>query len=272
MGHLASTLKAGGTRRVVSSSGGNAGHSIAHAGRALGLEVKVVVPLTTKPIMLQRIREQGAEVIVHGENWNAADTLARKMVEEDPDAAYISPYDNPLLWEGHSTVVDEIAEAGVRPGAIVASVGGGGLVCGLYEGLERHGWDEVTVVTAETEGAASFAASFDAGRIMRLDAITSIATSLGALQVCDAALERAGKQPTIAKRVTDAEAVRACLRFLEDHRIMVEPACGAALALVYSAEHRPFWKAFSSVVVEVCGGTGVSVDLFTSWRKDYCDD
>lgn len=139
--------------------GGNAGHSAALCGRVLGLPVRVIVPTTTKPLMLDKIRAQGAEVEVrnqqspfclsstspldaqrrhskqvHGDNWNAADALARQLVAQDPSAAYIPPYDHPLLWEGHSTLVDELAaEMGERPAAIVASVGGGGLVCGVYE-------------------------------------------------------------------------------------------------------------------------------------------
>ena len=82
----------------------------------LGLPVQVIVPITTKPLMLDKIRAQGAKVTVHGENWNAADELARKMVAEDDKAAYISPYDHPLLWEGHSTIIDEIAKSGIKPG------------------------------------------------------------------------------------------------------------------------------------------------------------
>ena len=71
---------------------------------------------------------------MHGDNWNAADALARQLVAEDSSAAYIPPYDHPLLWEGHSTLVDELVEEmAERPAAIVASVGGGGLVCGIYE-------------------------------------------------------------------------------------------------------------------------------------------
>jgi L-serine/L-threonine ammonia-lyase len=53
---------------------------------------------------------------VFGENWNAADALARELVEKDPLAAYIPPYDSPLLWQGHSTLVDELVESGVKPG------------------------------------------------------------------------------------------------------------------------------------------------------------
>jgi len=72
--------------------------------------------------MLDKIKAQGAKVMVHGENWNAADELARKMVAEDDKAAYISPYDHPLLWEGHSTIVDEIAKSGIKPGECHVSV------------------------------------------------------------------------------------------------------------------------------------------------------
>lgn len=98
-------------------AGGNAGLSAATCGRVLGLPVQVIVPVTTKALMLDKIRAQGAEVTVHGENWNAADELARQMVREDEAAAYISPYDHPLLWRGHSTLVDELVRSGVKPGA-----------------------------------------------------------------------------------------------------------------------------------------------------------
>ena len=66
---------------------------------------------------------------VHGENWNAADELARRLVAEDPTVEYVSPYDNPLLWAGHSTVVDELVHDlwASPPSHVIASVGGGGL-------------------------------------------------------------------------------------------------------------------------------------------------
>ena len=210
MAYLCAELKQRGATSLISSSGGNAGHAVAVVGRKLGMRVRVIVPKTTKPIMLTKIRGQGAEVTVHGANWNEADELARELVAADSAAEYVSPYDDPLLWRGHSSIIDELAEAGVRPGGVVASVGGGGLLCGLLEGLERHGWQDTTLITAETEGASCFAAAMEAQKPVRLDAITSVATSLGALQAADAALERANRHPTLPKVVTDAEAVGAC--------------------------------------------------------------
>ena len=56
---------------------------------------------------------------------------------------YVSPFDHELLWEGHSTLIDELASANCKPDAIVLSVGGGGLLCGVYQGLKRHDWSEV---------------------------------------------------------------------------------------------------------------------------------
>ena len=100
MAYLCAELKQRGATSLISSSGGNAGHAIAVVGRKLGMRVRVIVPQTTKPIMLTKIRAQGAEVTVHGANWNEADELARELVAADSAAEYVSPYDDPLLWRG----------------------------------------------------------------------------------------------------------------------------------------------------------------------------
>jgi L-serine/L-threonine ammonia-lyase len=141
------------------------------------------------------------------------------------------------------------------------------------QGLARHGWDDVQVVATETEGAASFAAGFAAGKPVRLPGITSLATSLGALEVTPAALEYARRQPTSARVVTDAEAVSACRRFLQDHRLLVEPACGAALALGYTPRHREEIRRASEarggrpVVIVVCGGSGVTAEILQEMER-----
>merc|ERR1712183_1056648 len=84
---------------------------VATVGSKLGLNVSVIVPQTTKELVIDKLRSLGAKVTVHGKNWNEADTLARKTVDENPEKLkYVSPYDNPLLWTGHSTVVDEICD------------------------------------------------------------------------------------------------------------------------------------------------------------------
>jgi L-serine/L-threonine ammonia-lyase len=283
MANLCLQLKVGEEHctQLISSSGGNAGLAVATVGKKLDMSVHVVVPKTTKPLVIEKLKSLGAMVTVHGENWNQADLLAREMVDESSSspvgrAAYVSPYDDPLLWTGYSSIVDEIIEDldGVTPGAIVVSVGGGGLICGVLEGLFRHNLDRTAVIAAETEGAASFGYSFQQNRLIRLDAINSIATSLGALEVTPVSLERSKQHQSkggIVREVicTDAQAVNACWEFARDHRLLVEPACGAALATVYSTDfHEKVTDIEGPIVIEVCGGSGVSLELLQQWKNE----
>lgn len=239
-----------GARGFVSSSGGNAGIAVAYVGRKLGVHVRVVVPETTSEVARQLIRAEGAELIVHGESWFEANAYVQESLAADE--AFIHPFDHPLLWQGHSSLIDEVAQLGIKPGAVVLSVGGGGLLCGAVEGMQRVGWPDVPVLAMETEGADSFAAARAAGKAVRLPAITSVASSLGARQVCDQALVWADEHPVISQVVSDAAALRACERLLRDHRLLVEPACGAALAAI--TESSKHLQSAESVLVIVCGG------------------
>ncbi len=261
IGHACETYAARGARRFLSSSGGNAGIAVAHAGRRLSLPVVVVVPETTSARARRGIEDEEAQVIVHGESWQEAHALAQSMTGETD--AFLHPFDDPLLWQGHATMIDEAARQGPKPDAVVLSVGGGGLLCGVVEGLRRNGWSDVPVVAVETDGAASLHASLAAGRRVALPAITSIATSLGAKQVCERAFVTAGEHATTSVVVSDRSAVDACRRFVDDHRIVVEPACGAALSLAYErnvalAPHR-------RVLVVVCGGATATVAQLDAW-------
>lgn len=250
-----------GARRFISSSGGNAGIAVAHAGRRLSVPVLVVVPETTTETAKSMIRQEGAELIVHGASFQEANELATSMVE-DTDA-FLHPFDDPLVWRGHASLVDEIVRQQDRPDAIVLSVGGGGLMSGIIEGLHRNDWDDVPVIAVETEGADSLAQSIRAGRRIKLPAIRSIATSLGATQVCEQAFEWTRRHPVQSIVVTDAAALSACRRFLADQRLLVEPACGASLAAVYDGA--PALEALASVLVVVCGGVTMTAEQLQEW-------
>lgn len=249
-------------KRFVSSSGGNAGLAVAFSGRQLKIAVKVVIPKTSVKLMVEKIQREGAEVIIHGEDWNAADLLARELANQ-PNTFYIPPFDHPLIWKGHATLIHEVKEEGIKPDAIVVAVGGGGLFCGIIQGLREVGWNDVPVFTAETEGAASFARSVEEGSLVTLEVIRTLATSLGAKRVAKQAFEYAQTHPVFPRIVTDRQAVDAVLRFADHSRLLVEPACGAALSLVYDRLIDP--KKYKKVLVVVCGGSGVSQKLMQEW-------
>ena len=185
-----------GATRFISSSGGNAGIAAAYAGRRLGVPVLVVVPETTTARARELIARENAQVIVHGASFQEANALAQSMVTGSD--AFIHPFDDPLLWQGHASMIDEVAAAGVKPDAVVLSVGGGGLMCGVIEGLRRNGWSDVPVVAVETIGADSLAQSLAANERIELPGISSIATSLGARKVAEQAFALAQQHPVAA--------------------------------------------------------------------------
>ena len=250
-----------GATALVSSSGGNAGLAVAYAGRLLGAPVTVVVPQTTKKRAIDLIKREGAEVIVHGINWDEAHQRASLIAQGE--AAYIHPFDDPAIWEGHISLVDEIFDTGLKPDAIVLSVGGGGLLCGVVQGLKRYEWHDVPIIAVETSGADCFSAACRANKHIAIDSISSIATSLGAKKVAKRAFELRHEHQIYNCVVPDKDAIDGCNRFLEDHRILVEPACGASLSVVYNEAEMLSDR--QNIVIIVCGGVGVTGAQLKGW-------
>ena len=262
IGHMIQTIvNEGNLKKLISTSGGNAGLAVATVARELNIPVDVFVPITTKPVTIQKLEALGARVFVGGANWNETDSIGRKFNDEVNGIFYVPPFDHPLLWEGHASLVEEIHSSGVKPDAIVLSVGGGGLLCGVQRGLERVGWTDVQVIAVETEGAASFAAGKAAGMPVMIPSINTVAGSLGSRIVTEACIT--SSITTKSLLVTDEEAVDACVWFLDTHRFLVEPACGASIASIVNSHRLDSVLAPSAIniVVVVCGGSNISFAL-----------
>lgn len=267
IGLAAERAVARGARDLVCPSGGNAGFAAAYAGARLGVPTTIVVPQTTPANVRERIATLGAAVIVHGAVWDESNEFALSLARER-GAACLHAFDDADIWDGHATLIDECVADGVEFDAVACCVGGGGLLAGIVQGLQRNGLrHHVPVLAIETEGAASYAAALAAGEPVTLPAITSIATSLGAKRVCARAVELAREHEIVALTVTDAQAVAACLKFADEYRVLVEPACGATLAALDAYPER--FARFGCVLVEVCGGIGVSLGKLAEWRTQF---
>jgi L-serine/L-threonine ammonia-lyase len=261
IGLLCQKALAAGAKQFVSSSGGNAGVAAAYAGRELGIKTTVYVFAGVPETAKLRMQEFGAEVVMAGPSWAEAHAMASELAEKQ-GAFYVHPFDHPDLWAGHSTLVDEVVASGYRPNLVIASVGGGGLLTGILDGLDRHSLRTTKVIAVETYGTDSLHQSLQAGQQITLPRINSVAKTLGAARVCDAVFERAVRHKVESLVVTDEQALKACRQFALDHRVLVEPAAGAALSVAY--EQLGSVPQASDVLVVVCGGVGIALrdDIF----------
>lgn len=276
IGHLCQKL-ASESKGVVCASGGNAGMATAYAGRKMGVPATILVPSSTPQLVVNRLQDQGATVTRKGKVWDDANAEALRLADAN-GLTYVPPFDDPLLWEGHSTLVKEVAGVlgpGVKPGVVVVAVGGGGLMCGIIQGLQSVGWSDVPILAMETVGADCFNLAIKAGKIITLDDITSQAACLGAKTVCQKAFDYSQSKEVnvISEVVTDQQALQAMETFLDEERVLVEIACGAALAAVYSGVITRLQAtgrlpvSLGPVLVVVCGGGGVDRQQLSNLRK-----
>lgn len=280
IGNLCSKATAKGCSKLICSSGGNAGLAAAYAAQRLKIPIEIFTPQSTPDFVIQILKEYGAKVTVIGEAWDESDAVARQEATK-PGAVYVPPFNHPDIWEGHTTIIDEIVEEVSnnddipKPDLVICSCGGGGLFCGIVEGLRKNNWNDIPVLVMETEGASSFYQSFKSDRLVTLPAITSIAKSLGAKTIADQALTLAKQHKVIPAIVSDKEAVQAVIQFLNDERILVEPACSVSLAVLYTGLLKKMVNAgeipssVKNVAVIVCGGNGIKLDVVEMWKKQF---
>ncbi|KFY82945.1 hypothetical protein V498_08384 [Pseudogymnoascus sp. VKM F-4517 (FW-2822)] len=187
--------------------------------------------------MVVKLRALGATVHQAGRNWKEADTYMRESVmgqqqqqSKGEEEVYVPPFDHPDIWEGASSLVPELETQMKSSGGydgVVCSVGGGGLLVGIADGLRQAGrTKQVGILAVETEGAASLAGSLEAGRNVTLGGITSIATSLGCVRVAERAYEVALGEGVQVAVLSDAQAAMGSVHLADMERILAEAACG----------------------------------------------
>ncbi|XP_074641592.1 serine dehydratase-like [Tubulanus polymorphus] len=274
IGNLCKKAKEAGCSHIVSSSGGNAGIAAAYSAKRLGLPCTVYVPSSTPEFIKYKLRSEGAEVIVHGDVWDEANIKAMEIASL-PGYGLIHPFDHPHIWDGHASMIHEVAEQMDHiPDVVIVSVGGGGLMCGVIQGMWNVGWNKVPVIAMETKGANCLNAALEMGEPVNIPGIRSIAKSLGAVKVGKRAFEICHQHPVLSQIVTDTQAVDSCCRFADDHRMLVEPACGATLAAIYHntiprLQQENKIGHVRSVVVIVCGGNIMTLGWLEKLRKDF---
>uniref|UniRef100_A0A7N4PQL0 L-serine ammonia-lyase n=1 Tax=Sarcophilus harrisii TaxID=9305 RepID=A0A7N4PQL0_SARHA len=237
IGHFCQEVAKKGCKHFVCSSGGNAGVAAAYAARNLGIPATIVLPKGAHPALLRRLEREGAEVQMVGKVWDDANLKAQELVKMD-GWVEVHPFDHPLIWKGHGSMIHELKETlGTQPGAIILSVGGGGLLAGVVAGLKEVGWQDVPIIAMETRGADCFNQAIRAGRLVTLPDITSLAKCLGAKTVAVRALECVRECQIISEVVDDKEAIEAIERFLGECSGEVYFACGQMREATIQVHH-----------------------------------
>ncbi|CAO1619234.1 unnamed protein product [Parajaminaea phylloscopi] len=275
----------GSALHVVSSSGGNAGLAAATAARIAKVRCTVFCPQSTQDHILELLEAEGATVHREGKSFDDANRNAINAVESDPNAVLIHPFQGDDIVQGASTIIDEIYDQlrdehdlAQGPDVISVSVGGGGLLNGLLTGLERKiatGLPAPLVIGSQCFGADAFTKSYNNGSLVKLESITSKATSMGTLMCSSQTLDKALRYPNFRSvGMDDGAACVSAWRLARDHRLLVEIACGAALAPVYFAQ-RLFPALFGeakpprkqNLVIIVCGGSKDTLDDIYTYRQ-----
>ena len=260
-------LKDEGCRHFIIASGGNAGLAVAYAGWKLGIPSTIVLPESSPSFIVEKLKVYQSNVIVKGKNWNESNEYALSLTNE-PGTSFVHPFDHPTIWNGNSSLIDEVdQQMNTPPDLVVVAVGGGGYFNGIIEGMLRNQWRHTKVLTLETTGADSLYQSVQENKKISLSSIDSITHSLGAKSVSDKTFEYALQSHVISEVITDHSAIDSCTQFLNDQQVLVEPACGAALSVLY--REQKFIQNFQSIMICVCGGSGINMEQLIQYKDQF---
>lgn len=212
---------------VTAVSAGNHAIATAYAAKAAGTHARVVMIKTASPVRVAACKEFGAEVVL-ADDAHSAFTLAERIGKED-GRYFVHPFEGPDIVAGTGTLGLEICEDCAKFDALIVPVGGGGLIAGVSNAVKQLR-PESQVIGVEPEGADSMHKSFAAGAPQSIDAVQTIADSLGApfampfsYQVCRDNVDQLVKVSDVALRRTMG-------LLFHTMKIAVEAACAASTA------------------------------------------
>lgn len=217
---------------LITASAGNHAQGVAYAAKKSGIRATVVMPTTTPLMKVDRTKKYGAEVILHGGTFDDAAEYAMNLAQER-GMTYIPPFNDLDIACGQGTIAYEIFQSLPDVDVILVPIGGGGLAAGvstLAKLLNPH----VKVIGVEPEGAASMKASLEAGYVVTLSSIETIADGVAVRTPGEKVFPYIQKNVDEIITIKDDELVEAFLDIIENHKMMVE---NAGLLTVAALKH-----------------------------------
>jgi threonine dehydratase len=233
-------------RGIVAASAGNHALGLAYHGSRLRIGATVVMPVGASAVKVSRCRSLGAEVVLHGEDYDAAQKHASTLAEES-GRSLVHPFDSLSIIGGQGTMALEIVEALAQFDAMVVPVGGGGLLAGIATVVKALR-PEAKVIAVQAESAPGFLAACRGGRPVPVSVRATLADGIAVARVGSTSFAIAA--PLVDEVVTVSELeIAAAMALLARNGIVSEGAGAVALAAVLSGR-----ISAKSVVVPVSGG------------------
>ena len=224
--HLSDTERTAG---VICASAGNHAQGVAYAARRLGIRAHIVMPRTTPAIKVEAVAALGAEVELHGDDYQAAEAQCEHLVAST-GLTCVHPFDDPLVIAGQGTIGDEIIrQCPGRVDAVFVPVGGGGLIAGIGSYIKAL-TPEVRIVGVEPYESDALYRSLAAGRRIRLDRVGIFADGVAVREVGVLPFAAARHVVDEVVRVTNDEICAAIKDIFDETRTVAEPAGALAVA------------------------------------------
>ena len=224
------------SRGLITASAGNHAQGVAYAAQAAGVSATIVMPTTTPLVKVNNTKDYGAEVILQGETFDDAAALAAQLSEER-GLTYVHPFNDPAIATGQGTISYEIFQDLPDVDVILVPIGGGGLATGVAT-LAKLLNPNVTVIGVEPSGAACMKASLEAGHVVTLPSVNTIADGVAVKTPGDQIFPYLQKNLDDIITIDDNELVDAFLDMMERHKMIVENAGLLPIAALHHLECR----------------------------------
>jgi len=216
-------------RGVICASAGNHAQGVALAARHLGIDAVVVMPNITPEIKINAVRKLGANVVIDGDDFDAACGIALAMAEAQ-GRVFIHPYDDPQVITGQATIALELFRQNHAPiDYLFVCVGGGGLAAGMAL-VSKYLHPGIKVIGVEAEESASMKAAFEAGEPVTLAKIGHFAEGVAVRRTGDLTFHICSQLLDEIITVDNDEICAAVQDVYEDTRAIAEPAGVLAIA------------------------------------------
>jgi threonine dehydratase len=241
-------------RGVVAASAGNHAQGVAYHATKRGIRALIVMPLATPLVKVTATRGFGAEVVLHGANYDEACREAMQLCAAE-GMTFIHPFDDPVVMAGQGTIALELLEQVPQLEAVVVPIGGGGLIggiaCAIKEACSQASRPEIRVIGVQTSRLPSMIAARAAGHPVTVEPATTIADGIAVRRAGDVTLPVVERYVDEIVTVEEDEIASAILMLLEREKTLAEGAGAAALAALLQKKTS---LNGAHTAVMVCGG------------------